>query len=55
MTKQEAIDIFGSASALADALGITDQAVSKWGDEVPELRVFQIRCIMKDRALGANK
>ncbi len=55
MTKQEAIELFGSASALADALGITDQAVSKWGDEVPELRVFQIRCVLKDRAAGEAK
>ena len=44
MTKQEAIDLFdGSIRKLAEALGITEQAVSQWGDEVPELRVYQIR------------
>ena len=44
MTKQEAIDLFdGSIRKLAEALGITEQAVSQWGDEVPELRAYQIR------------
>ena len=44
MTKQEAIDLFeGSIRKLADALGITEQAVHQWGDEVPALREYQIR------------
>jgi len=49
MTKKEAIEAFGSAKALADALGITEAAVSQWGEILPELRVFQIRCILQDR------
>lgn len=44
MTKKEALDLFdGSARALAEALGITEQAVHQWGDTVPELRVYQIK------------
>lgn len=50
MTKNEAIEAFGTARALAEAIGVTEQAVSKWGDTIPELRVFQIKAILQDRA-----
>ena len=44
MTKQEALALFDdSVRKLADALGITEQAVHQWGDTVPELRAYQIR------------
>lgn len=44
MTKHEAIALFdGSVRKLAEALGITEQAVHQWGETVPELRVYQIR------------
>lgn len=46
MTKNEAIEIFGSASALAKALGISLAAVSQWGEFVPPLRVYQLQAIM---------
>lgn len=46
MTKEEAIEAFGSVRKLAEALGITEQAVHQWGDEVPELRFYQIREIL---------
>lgn len=46
MTKKEAVEHFGTARELADALGISEQAVSKWGENVPELRVYQIREIL---------
>jgi DNA-binding transcriptional regulator YdaS (Cro superfamily) len=43
MTKTEAIAEFGTAKALADALGITEGAVSQWPeDRIPELRIYQI-------------
>lgn len=53
MTKAEAIAAFGSVRKLADALGITEQAVNQWGDmdaQIPKLRVYEIREI-----LAANK
>jgi transcriptional repressor of cell division inhibition gene dicB len=43
MTKKEAIALFGSQSKLAQALGLSRQAVSKWGDDLPLLRVYQIK------------
>lgn len=46
MTTKEALALFdNSYRKLAEALGITDQAVRQWGDSVPELRVYQIKCV----------
>lgn len=46
MTTKEALALFGdSYRKLAEALGITEQAVRQWGDNVPELRVYQIKCV----------
>lgn len=43
MTKKEAVALFGSQAELARALGLSRQAVSKWGDKLPPLRVYQIK------------
>lgn len=45
MQKQTAIDHFGSASKLADALGITDSAVSLWGNVIPEGSAYKLQVI----------
>lgn len=46
MTTKEALALFGdSYRKLAEALGITEQAVRQWGNNVPELRVYQIKCV----------
>jgi hypothetical protein len=42
MTKQQAIDFFGSPTALANALGVTKQAVNNW-DVIPETRQYQVQ------------
>lgn len=44
MTKSQAIQHFGSISALAKALGVTYEAVRQW-EVVPELRQYQIERI----------
>lgn len=46
MTTEEAKALFGGTRKLADALGITEQAVSQWGENVPELRVYQIQVLV---------
>lgn len=53
MTKSQAIQHFGSISALAKALGVTYEAVRQWKD-VPELRQYQIERITGG-ALKAGK
>jgi len=36
---------FGSVSAVADALGISPQAIYQWGELVPQGRTFQIQIL----------
>jgi transcriptional repressor of cell division inhibition gene dicB len=55
MTKTEAIAEFGTIRKLADALGITEQAVYLWGDNVPELRAYQIVEILTARPQAVDK
>lgn len=49
MKKMDAIAAFGSASELARALGIKRQSVSKWSEDVPLLRAYQIEEILSQR------
>ena len=43
MKKRTAIKKAGSAYRLSKMLGISRQAVSKWPDDVPLLRVYQLQ------------
>ena len=45
MRKQDVIEHFGSQRAIAEALDISEQAVSAWDDEIPEGRQFQLQVI----------
>ena len=56
MTPQELIDYFGSQSAAAAALGITQPSVWDWlqAGEIPESRQYQIQ-LATDGALRADK
>jgi len=45
MKKQTAIDLAKSSKALAELLGINPSAISQWGDDVPDSRVWQLRCL----------
>jgi predicted transcriptional regulator len=45
MSKEEAISRAGSQSHLAKLLNITQAAVSQWGANVPDARVWQLRVL----------
>ena len=49
MQKNEVLEFFGNANKAAKALGISRAAISQWGDEVPELRAFQIQQLTKGK------
>jgi len=43
MTKQEAIEMFGTGAALARALGITRGAISLWPSVLYQARIDRVR------------
>jgi transcriptional repressor of cell division inhibition gene dicB len=45
MKTEQAIQKAGTVKALAELLGITSSAISQWGDEVPETRIWQLRVL----------
>ena len=45
MLKKTAIDHFGSATALARAIGRTTSAVTEWPDVIPEGMAYKIQVI----------
>lgn len=49
ISKQEAIDAYGTQQALADALGITRPAVTMWPDDapIPERHELKLRYVLK--------
>jgi hypothetical protein len=53
MKTKDAIDEFGGVAPLAKALGISTAAIYQWEDEVPPLRVYQIKDIRAAQAIGA--
>lgn len=42
MKKSDAIKHFGSQTRLAEAINVSQAAISKWPEDVPELRAYQI-------------
>jgi len=45
MTKNEAITKAGGITELAKLLGISCPAISQWGENVPQQRVWQLRVL----------
>ncbi|ABX47947.1 Cro/Cl family transcriptional regulator [Shewanella sp. NKUCC05_KAH] len=53
MTKDDAVKFYGSQTKLAQVLNIKPSAISQWGEDVPELRAYQIERLT-DGALKVN-
>lgn len=45
MKKKDAIEFFGGQHKLANALRISQQAISQWPEDVPEPRNYQIQVL----------
>jgi DNA-binding transcriptional regulator YdaS (Cro superfamily) len=55
MKTQEAISFFGTQSKLAEALAITDGAVSQWGEYPPRLRQLEIQALTDGQLVAEPK
>lgn len=55
MKTKQAAEFFGSKKKLANALGISPSAVTMWGDDVPELRQYQIEQLTKGKVKHTAK
>ena len=54
MRKEDAVNHFGSAKKLADALGITKGSISQWGEDVPLLRAYELEKITGGKLKVSN-
>ena len=45
MEKQKAIKLAGSQSKLAAVLGVSQAAISQWGQDVPMMRIYQLKSL----------
>ncbi len=49
MKKEQVLRFFGKQKDVARALGISQVAVSKWGEEIPPLRAYQLEQLTKGK------
>lgn len=55
ITYEIAVEFYGSPAALARRLGIKPQAIYQWGNEIPELRKYQVAEVIRaDKAKAEN-
>ena len=55
MKTKDAIELFGGVAPLARALGISTAAIYQWEDDVPPLRVYQIKELIQARSACEQK
>lgn len=55
MKKADVIEYFGGIPQTAKALGLSRQSVYLWGDDVPELRAYQIESLTQGKLKAVKK
>ena len=45
MEKTKAIKLAGSQTKLAEILGISQAAIAQWGNDVPLMRIYQLKSL----------
>ncbi|SDS43247.1 Cro/CI family transcriptional regulator [Pseudomonas prosekii] len=55
MNRADAIKHFKGITPLAKALGITYEAVRQWGDEIPQLRQYQLELLTNGQLKADTK
>lgn len=50
MRLDDIVEFFGSKTALAKAIGVSESAIYRWGSEVPRGRRTSVRLAMRGRA-----
>lgn len=48
MEKQKAIKLAGSQTKLAAILGVSQAAIAQWGQDVPVMRIYQLKTLKPD-------
>ena len=51
MKTKDALSRYASKAELAKALGITPQAISQWGEDMPELQALKLEKIEAQRCV----
>jgi hypothetical protein len=52
MEKQKAIKLAGSQTKLAEVLGVSQAAISQWGQDVPMMRIYQLKSLKPEWFIG---
>ncbi len=54
MTKDDAVRHYGTVLALANALGISRQAIYMWGASVPEKHQYKLQVLTGGKLIAAS-
>lgn len=52
MEKQKAIKLAGSQTKLAVILGVSQAAIAQWGQDVPVMRIYQLKTLKPEWFVG---